>query len=112
MAKKNLSALMSGIMGTPDPQQEEVETSRSNNTPDPVESEKTKLPEKKRGRPRNVTKEERATFIINPELLRKIKYISLVDGLMQKEILDEALKNYISEWENRNGTIRIPRTKR
>ena len=51
----------------------------------------------------------RATFIVSAELLRKIKYISLMDDRLQSEVVGEALSLYVSKWESENGKIRIPK---
>lgn len=37
--------------------------------------------------------EIRATFIVDPDLLRKVKYISLVEGILLKDVISEALSN-------------------
>lgn len=68
------------------------------------------------GRPRKdavaqKVEEVRATFIINPELIRKVKYISLAEGALLKEVVGDALADYIERWERKNGKIKLP-TKR
>lgn len=111
MAKKNLSALMSGIMGQPEPvtpAQEEHIPVNSNQDPKTVD---VKPGERKRGRPRNENNVERATFIVDPEVMRQIKYICLVEGKMQKDLIDEALRRYIGYWEAQNGRIKLPNKK-
>ena len=72
---------------------------------------------KKAGRPRktvdeNSSKEIRATFIVNQDDLQKIKYISLVESLLLKDIIGNAISSYIEEWERENGKIRLPKSKR
>lgn len=37
--------------------------------------------------------EIRATFIVDPDLVRKVKYISLVEGILLKDVISEALNN-------------------
>jgi hypothetical protein len=78
-------------------------------------------PEKlKRGRPvtqeKEITKssqegtkenETRATFIINEELLEKLKAIAYWDRLQIKEVVNKALKNHINNYEKRNGEIDV-----
>lgn len=68
------------------------------------------------GRPRkgehHVKAEEvRATFIVDPELVRKLKYISLVEGNLLKDVIGEALTSFIVSWEADNGKIRLPHKK-
>lgn len=108
MAKKNLSSLMSGLMGQPTPQEEtdNIQATSFN----PADNETTQPTEGKRkpGRPRSSSPECRATFIVDPELIRKIKYITLVDGNLQKDIIDAALRQYIRNWESANGPINLP----
>lgn len=101
MAKKNLASLMSGIMGQPEQQEIEPNISESLNAP-------TDKPERRKpGRPKNTQNEIRATFIVSPELLKKVKYISLMDDCLQKDVIDKALRNYINEWEHKNRKINI-----
>lgn len=125
MAKKNLASLMNGIMGDPKPQEPTIsETPTNEPVSEPHSSEVTEEMkeslEAKRysnvGRPKkgttNTKKEEtRATFIVDPELIRKLKYISLVESSLLKDIVSEALTNYISAWEVENGKIRLPKKK-
>ena len=116
MAKKNLASLMSGIMG--DTRTEEVSPSRVE-----VENRETQQlliehPEqevkqrRKPGRPPKGSNGEksdeiRATIIVEPEVMRKIKYISLMDDRMIKEVMNDALRAYISSWEHANGRIKL-----
>lgn len=142
--KKNLAALMSGIMGEENPQDEEVlETSaevhenipaEEPQEPAPAQVEEVvtivaeapkpeekaapaaeEKPKRKVGRPRKSTEvkssEIRATFIVDPELVRKIKYISLVEDNLLKDVVDAAFKEYIDAWESENGKIRLPKSK-
>lgn len=112
MAKKNLSALMSGIMGQPEQVDSLTEPLPSPSYNSVYEESKVGKPEgRKRGRPKKDNKGERSTFIVDPEIMKKIKYICLVDGKMQMEVIDEALTNYIKSWEADNGRIRLPHKK-
>lgn len=68
----------------------------------------------KKGEPAKNTKkpqEIRATFIVDPDLLRKVKYISLVEGILLKDVISEALNNYVDVWEEKNKKIRLPKAK-
>lgn len=118
MAKKNVSALLSGIIGTeePEPISNPVETEPTESVPEPAEAETpaVEAPKRSVGRPRKdpkKTEEIRATFIIDPEHIRKMKYISLIEDKLLKEILGEALEAYINAWESANGKIRLPSKK-
>lgn len=55
--------------------------------------------------------ETRATFIVNKELVRKIKYISLVGGSQIKDEINAALDAHIRKWETVNGAITLPAAK-
>lgn len=111
MAKKNLHSLMSGIIGDNNNQDinDSVEPQLSAND-DSVGT--TLSTTRKRGRPKKNTGEIKTTattLAIYPELLRKIKYISLVENSPLKDIVDDALSLYVSNWEKENGEIRLPK---
>ena len=87
-----------------------------------IEKMKSKLEAKRRenvGRPKKgepakntkKSQEIRATFIVDPDLLRKVKYISLVEGILLKDVISEALNNYVDAWEEKNKKIRLPKAK-
>jgi len=77
-------------------------------------------PEKpKRGRPVTQTKEitkssqegtkeneTRATFIVNEDLLEKLKAIAYWDRVLIKEVVNTALQEAIAKYEKRNGEIK------
>lgn len=68
------------------------------------------------GRPRKGAQakkvvETRATFIVNPELVRKLKYISLAEGRLLKDVVSMAMTEFIDQWEVENGRIKLPKTK-
>ena len=81
-------------------------------------------PEKpKRGRPVTQTKEitktsqegtkeneTRATFIVNEDLLEKLKAIAYWDRVLIKEVINTALEEAISKHEKKHGSIKpIPK---
>ena len=81
-------------------------------------------PEKpKRGRPVTQTKEitkssqegtkekeTRATFIVNEDLLDKLKAIAYWDRKLIKEVVDTALQDAVDKYEKKNGDIKpIPK---
>ncbi len=86
--------------------------------------EEEEAPKKKVGRPKDKTKrtpekspqegtkndETRATFIVNEELLEKLKDIAYWDRKMIKETIGEALSQYVGNWEDKNGKVN-PRKK-
>ena len=119
MGKKNLASLMSGIMGDSKPQDKggfEVQVSKSQEVSEELIETSVNPRYSNVGRPKKGTTKEkkneiRATFIVDPEQIRKIKYISLVENALIKDIMAVALSNYIEEWEQRNGSIKLPRLK-
>lgn len=73
----------------------------------------------KRGRPKTSTKEitkssqegtkekeTRATFIVNEELLEKLKAIAYWDRKLIKEVVDTALQDRVDKYEKKNGVIK------
>ena len=77
----------------------------------------------KRGRPKTSTreitkssqegtkeKETRATFIVNEDLLDKLKAIAYWDRKLIKEVINTALEEAVSKYEKKNGDIKpIPK---
>ena len=118
MAKKNFSGGLNTLLG---------ETATETETKEPV-VEETLADELKRlaqgkvnkvGRPRtnfkDVSKssqegtlegETRATFILGENLLDKVKAVAYWDRLKIKEVVNTALKEYISRYEKKNGEIK------
>ena len=85
-----------------------------------TEQMKSKLEAKRRenvGRPKKgeaaksakKPQEIRATFIVDPDLVRKVKYISLVEGILLKDVISEALNSYVDAWEENNRKIKLPK---
>lgn len=77
----------------------------------------------KRGRPKTSTreitkssqegtkeKETRATFIVNEDLLEKLKAVAYWERKLIKEIVDTALQDAIDKYEKKSGDIKpIPK---
>ncbi len=108
MAKKNLSALMSGIMGDSPATEQSSEV-----IPTPKEPTE-QLRYKKVGRPsksehREPSQETRATFILPTDILWKLKFIGLIDNRLIKDVVGTALKEYVNKWEKENGPIKPPK---
>ncbi|SOE22564.1 hypothetical protein SAMN06298216_2987 [Spirosomataceae bacterium TFI 002] len=73
----------------------------------------------KKGRPRTTNrvitkssqedtkeKETRATFLVNEELLDKLKAIAYWDRLLIKDVVDRALQDVVTKYERKNGNIK------
>jgi len=77
----------------------------------------------KRGRPVTQTKEitkssqegtkeneTRATFIVNEDLLEKVKAIAYWERLLFKEVINKALEETVAKYEKKSGAIKpIPK---
>lgn len=50
----------------------------------------------------------RATFIVDPEHLSKLKGIAFERGCKYKDIISDALAAYISQYEAEHGEVRTP----
>lgn len=99
-----------------------VSSKTATNETETTEKMKSRLEAKRRenvGRPKKgetakstkKPQEIRATFIVDPDLLQKVKYISLVEGALLKDVISEALNNYVDKWETDNRKIRLPKRK-
>ena len=67
----------------------------------------------KRGRPKgrkngNPNRQNRATFIVDKDVTRKLKYIALMETRTYTAVVSEALQEYIDRWEKKNGEINLP----
>ena len=54
-------------------------------------------------------RENRATFIVEKGLTRKLKYIALMETKLYKDVISEALSSYVERWEKNNGKINLPK---
>lgn len=107
MAKKKTQSLMSGIMGS-EPQKSTEEVLPANTS---QETKNEPPAQRGPGRPKksdNVGK-NRATFILPTDTHKKLRYISLMEGINQQDIVAEALDVYIEKWEKENGKIKMPK---
>jgi len=54
--------------------------------------------------------ETRATFIINEEILEKLKAIAYWDRVLIKDVINTALQETVAKYEKKNGAIKpIPK---
>ena len=115
MADRKLKSLMNGIMGT-EPQTKETtveETITVEESSKPAEKPTTKPKKKGPGRPKKAaTGEEdtaKGTFVADRQIIRKLKFIAIMEDCMLKDIIDDAFKTYIEKWEKKNGEIPKPK---
>lgn len=118
--KKSLERLVGGIIGEPQPMETRETLSNeaqesivvSDELKEALNRERTKnvgRPKKGVYSPERGTKEDetRATFIVNKKNLRKVKYISLMETRQIKDVIGEALSDYIEKWEQENRIINL-----
>lgn len=124
---KNISSLIQGIVGErPEPlpiSDEEGKVSKElvdslDITPE-MEEALNQVRKRKVGRPKKDTirsfensNEQRATFIVDTDLIRKVKYISLAEAKLLKDVINEALSAYVGKWEEENQAIKLPNNKK
>jgi len=97
MGKKNFTGGLSSLLGENDkPKRGRPKTSTREVTKSSQEGTKEK--------------ETRATFIVNEELLDKLKAIAYWDRKLIKEVVDTALQDRVDKYEKKNGEIKpIPK---
>lgn len=119
MSKKDIQSLISGIAGK-EPQINSLlqatptgelpkETAEALGIDEELQEKLNAVRRAKVGRPKRsvlpVGREHRATFIVDKEIIRKVKYISLMQSRLLKDIIADALNTYIEGWEKENGKI-------
>jgi len=109
MSKKNFKGGLNSLFG-------ETTTKKTSN-------KNTALPESKKrskaGRPKTSTKEitkssqegtkeneTRATFIVNEDLLEKLKAIAYWDRVMIKDVVNTALQDTVEKYEKKKGKLK------
>lgn len=98
MSKKNFTGGLNSLLGD---QQERPKRGR----PKTQNKEITKTSQEG-----TKTNETRATFIVNEELLDKIKTIAYWERELIKEVLDEALQDRVKKYLKKNGELKpIPK---
>ena len=133
MAKKErlknlIGAITETIVQPTEQPREEREASTENNLPSglveelgispEMEEQLNELRRERTGRPKGrgngnpTPRENRATFIIDRDITRKLKYIALMETRLYKNVVSEALLSYIERWEEENGTIKLPKNKK
>lgn len=50
--------------------------------------------------------ETRATFIVNEELLEKVKAIAYWDRVLFKDVINSALEDAVGKYEKKNGKVK------
>ena len=98
MSKKNFTGGLSSLLG------EQPETPKRGR---PVTQTKEITKSSQEGTKENET---RATFIINEDLLEKLKAIAYWDRSLIKEVINTALQDVVAKYEKKNGKLKpIPK---
>ena len=50
---------------------------------------------------------EAATFRLQPDLLKKLKYIALMENTTQTDLIEACVTDLITKWEKKNGPIPV-----
>ena len=99
MAKKNFATDLQNFV-----KKGEKEIEKSVPATEPKQAQKTKGV----GRPREHEPYEKTTVTFPPELMGKLKVLCLYEGKQIREVLEECLGRYISEYEQQHGVMRVP----
>lgn len=97
MAKKSFSGGLSSLLG---------ETKQPEQAAEQAEPKAQKKEITKTSQIGTKEKETRATFIVNEDLLEKLKSLAYWDRLLIKDIVNNAFEDYISRYEKKNGEIK------
>jgi len=98
MSKKNFTGGLSSLLGD---QEEKPKRGR------PVTQTKEITKSSQEGTKENET---RATFILNEELLEKLKAIAYWERALIKDVVNNALREAVSKYEKKNGDVKpIPK---
>jgi hypothetical protein len=97
MAKKNFSGGLNSLLGEPQRAKEVAEQAE----PKAPKKEITKTSQLG-----TKEKETRATFIVNEDLLEKMKSLAYWDRVLIKDIVNTAFEEHIARHEKKNGEIK------
>jgi hypothetical protein len=97
MAKKSFSGGLSSLLG---------DTNQAEQATEPKEPKAAKKEITKTSQIGTKEKETRATFIVNEDLLEKMKSLAYWDRVLIKDIVNNAFEDYIARHEKKNGEIK------
>ena len=95
MSKKNFTGGLNSLLGD---QPEKPKIGR------PVTQTKEITKSSQEGTKENET---RATFIVNEELLEKLKAVAYWERRMIKEVIASALEEIVAKYEEKNGPVKL-----
>ncbi|WP_052600038.1 hypothetical protein [Aureispira sp. CCB-QB1] len=108
MAKKNFSSGFDKLLGNT-PEQKNKEEKNINEKEAP---KKSKTKESIIEHQEEVDPEVRATYIIKQSTVNKLKDIAYWERAMLKEIIQEALEEYVEAWEKENEEFRAKKKRK
>lgn len=97
MAKKSFSGGLNSLLGETKPAEQAAEQAE----PKAAKKEITKTSQLG-----TKEKETRATFIVNEDLLEKMKALAYWDRVLIKDIVNAAFEEHIARHEKKNGEIK------
>ena len=105
MSKKNFKGGLSSLLG------ETTTKSKVKPTPNKIGRPQTQFKEiTKSSQEGTKENETRATFIVNEDLLEKLKAVAYWDRVMIKDVINTALEETVSRYEKKNGKVKpIPK---
>ena len=105
MSKKNFKGGLSSLLG------ETTTKSKVKPTPNKIGRPQTQFKEiTKSSQEGTKENETRATFIVNEELLEKLKAVAYWDRVMIKDVINTALEETVTKYEKKNGKVKpIPK---
>ena len=97
MGKKSFSGGLNSLLGDPKPAEQAPATAE----PKAAKKEITKT-----SQIGTKEKETRATFIVNEDLLEKMKAIAYWERTLIKDIINQSFEDHIARYEKKNGEIK------
>ena len=97
MAKKSFSGGLNSLLG---------DTKQAEQTAEQAEPKAAKKEITKTSQKGTKEKETRATFIVNEDLLEKMKSLAYWDRVLIKDIVNTAFEEHIARYEKKNGPIK------
>lgn len=97
MGKKSFSGGLNSLLG---------DTKPAEQAPTTAEPKAAKKEITKTSQIGTKEKETRATFIVNEDLLEKMKAVAYWDRVLIKDIINQALEEHIVRYEKKNGEIK------
>jgi len=101
MSKKSFSGGLNSLLG------DKTESKKATDNKAPVGRPKTQFKEITKSSQEGTKEDEtRATFIVNEELLEKVKAVAYWDRVLIKEVLNKALEEIVDKYERKHGAIK------